>query len=73
MAEISDFMRKWIEEDEEIDRLRAEGKLPPPDPRLQAKMDSAGGAALPGEETPWERLEHEEAAELEAEGDNPGA
>lgn len=70
MAEPSEFMRRWIEEDEEIERLRAEGKLPPTDPHLQAKMDSSGGAAAPGEELPWEQLQREEAEQIDEADDS---
>lgn len=67
MTEPSDFMRRWIEEDQDVERLRTEGKLPPPDPHLQAKMDISGGAAEPGEKIPWERIKHQSGEEDESE------
>ena len=47
--------------DQETDRLQREGQLKPFPEHLQAKMDASGGAAPPGEETPWEQLQREES------------
>lgn len=67
---ISDEMRRFIEEEEKIELLRAEGKLPPPDPHLQAKMDSGSGSAGPGEETPWQKYRREHPEESEDGGED---